>query len=92
MAWSRRFEDPIQLPDGRELRTLRDAAKYVMKLPGKSRQSEPWRIAVEALLMAAEDRGPLMHARIGLLRALNHGKEPSNVRTPRAAKSYRIIR
>jgi hypothetical protein len=25
----------------------------------------------EALLMAAEDRGPLMHARIGMLRALN---------------------
>ena len=24
--------------------------------------------------MAAEDRGPLMHARIGMLKALNNGK------------------
>jgi hypothetical protein len=31
--------------------------------------------AVEALIMAAEGRGPLMHARIGLLRAMNHGRE-----------------
>ena len=25
--------------------------------------------------MAAEERGPLLHARVGMLRALNHGKE-----------------
>jgi len=37
MAWSRPFEDPIILPDGRTLRTLRDAASYVMALPGKTR-------------------------------------------------------
>jgi hypothetical protein len=71
MPWSRHFEDPITLPDGRTLRTLRDAASYVMALPGKTRQSDEWQAAIEALLMAAEDRGPLMHARIGMLRALN---------------------
>ena len=71
MPWSRRFEDPIILPDGRTLRTLRDAASYIMALPGKTRQSDEWQAAIEALLMAAENRGPLMHARIGMLRALN---------------------
>jgi hypothetical protein len=71
MPWSRRFEDPITLPDGRTLRTLRDAASYIMASPGKIRQSDEWQAAIEALLMAAEDRGPLMHARIGMLRALN---------------------
>jgi hypothetical protein len=30
------------------------------------------RPVTEALIMAAEDRGPLMHAQIGMLRALNH--------------------
>jgi hypothetical protein len=35
-----------------------------MALPGKTRQSDEWQAATEALLMAAEDRGPLMHARI----------------------------
>ena len=72
MPWSRAFEDPITLADGRTLRTLRDAASYLMALPGKTRQSDEWQTAIEALLMAAEDRGRLMHARIGMIRALNH--------------------
>ncbi len=51
--------------------TLRDAADYIVKLPKAEQNLEAWQTAVEALLMAAEDRGPLMHARIGMLRALN---------------------
>ena len=73
--WSRAFEDPITLPDGRTLSTLRDAASYLLALPGKTRQSDEWQAAIEALLMAAENRGPLMHARIGMLRALNRNVE-----------------
>jgi hypothetical protein len=46
-----------------------------MALPGKTRQSDEWQAAIEALLMAAEDRGPLMHARIGIMRALNRNVE-----------------
>jgi hypothetical protein len=60
---------------GRELVTLRDAADYIMKLPKVEQNLEPWQTAVEALIMAAEDRGPLMHARIGMLRALNRNVE-----------------
>jgi len=75
MPWSRVFEDPIPLPGGTTLRTLSDAASHVMALPGKTRQSVEWQAAIEALLMAAEDRGPLMHARIGMLRALNRNVE-----------------
>jgi hypothetical protein len=30
--WSREFEDPIVLTDGRKLLTLRDAATYITKL------------------------------------------------------------
>jgi hypothetical protein len=33
LPWSTRFEDPIALPDGRKLITLKDVADYVMKLP-----------------------------------------------------------
>jgi hypothetical protein len=62
-------------PGGRTLRTLRDAASYMMALPSKTRQSDEWQAAIEALLMAAENRGPLMHARIGMLRALNRHVE-----------------
>jgi hypothetical protein len=45
------------------------------------------------VLMAAEDRGPMMHAHIGMLQALSHGK-PSPESSPRrkAAKKYRIAK
>ena len=46
-----------------------------MKLPKAEQNLEAWQTAVEALIMAAEDRGPLMHARIGMLRALNRPVE-----------------
>ena len=58
--------------------TLRDAADYIMKLPKAEQNLEAWQTAVEALIMAAEDRGPLMHARIGMLRALNGNVERVN--------------
>jgi hypothetical protein len=32
-GWKRRFEDPIPLPRGRQLVTLRDAGNYIIKLP-----------------------------------------------------------
>ena len=32
-GWKRAFDDPIPLPDGRELVTLQDAGHYITKLP-----------------------------------------------------------
>jgi hypothetical protein len=75
MSWSRAFEDPIPLSRGRQLVTLKDAAAYIMKLPKGEQHLEEWQAATEALMMAAEDCGPLMHARIGMLRALNRHVE-----------------
>jgi hypothetical protein len=75
MPWSRAFEDPIALPDGRKLVTLLDAGEYIHALPRKETQGDHWQAAIEALMMAAQDRGPLLHARVGMLRALNHGVE-----------------
>ena len=45
-----------------------------MALPKSKQQTPEWHAAIEALLMAAEDRGPLMHAHAGML-AL-HGAKP----------------
>lgn len=43
----------------------------VQKLP-KAKADEPaWQAAIEALMLAAEERGPLMHAEIGLRKALH---------------------
>ena len=74
-GWSKLFEDPVTLPNGRQLVTLLDAGEYIHALPRKETQSEHWQAAIEALLMAAEGRGPLLHARVGMLRALNRHVE-----------------
>jgi hypothetical protein len=55
--------------------TLRDAADYIVTLPKAEQNLEAWQTAVEALIMAAVDRGPLMHTRIGMLRVLNRNVE-----------------
>jgi hypothetical protein len=33
LSWSTPFPDPIELPNGRKLVTLEDAARYIQKLP-----------------------------------------------------------
>jgi hypothetical protein len=93
MVWSARFDDPIPLPRGRQLLTLRDAAGYLTKLPKAEQQLEHWQTAAACLIGAAEGRDFLMHARIGMLRALNHGR-PTPAPGPRRkpAKAFKIIR
>jgi hypothetical protein len=75
MAWSRRFDDPVVPPKGKPLLTLKDAAAYLLKMPKAKQQSPEWQAATEAVMMAAEDRGPLMHTCVGMMRAL-HGAKP----------------
>ena len=73
--WQRPFDDPIPLPRGRQLITLRDAAEYITRLPKAEHDAEPWQAAMEALLLVAELGGPTMFARIGVMRALNRHVE-----------------
>ena len=72
--------------------TLRDAADYIMKLPKAEQNLEAWQTAVEALIMAAEDRGPLMHARIGMLRALNRNVERNQSRKDTHCGKHKLKR
>jgi hypothetical protein len=64
------FDDPVPLPDGRQLVTLKQAAAYIQKLPRATQEREEWQTAVRCLIGAAEGRHFLMHARIGMVRAL----------------------
>ena len=73
--WSRAFDDPIPLPRGRQLVTLKDAANYIQKLPKAEQNLDECQAAVEALLLVVELDGPTMMARIGMLRALNRHVE-----------------
>jgi hypothetical protein len=59
-GWSRSFDDPIPLPDGGELRTLRDAGNFLAKLPKKDHDAPAWRAAIEALMLVAEHGGDTM--------------------------------
>jgi hypothetical protein len=57
------------------LSRLQDAANYIMKLPKAEQNLEEWQTAIGCLIGAAEGRDFLMHARIGMLRALNRHVE-----------------
>jgi hypothetical protein len=67
--WSRPFEDPITLPDGRTLSTLRGAGDYVAELPEAEHMTAKWQAAMLALMLVVELNGPTMMARIGIMRA-----------------------
>jgi hypothetical protein len=71
MSWERPFDQPILLPSGPPARTLRDAANYIKKLQKSERDVREWRLAIQMLIDAAEDSGPMLFAKMGMDRALN---------------------
>ena len=74
MPWSTSFEEPIILPNGRKLLTLKDAADYITSLPKKETDLPDWQVAMQALLLVSRS-GPTMLARIAVMRALNRHVE-----------------
>jgi hypothetical protein len=93
--WSRRFFDPIYLPNGCQLE-LREAAEYITALPTSEHDLPHWRAAVEVLILSAEhgeSGADPMLARIGMMRALNAGRsaDPGPARK-KATKKYRLVR
>ena len=91
--WSKRFEPSIPIQNGKSLRTLRDAAQYVLALPPAEQQATRWQAAASVLKMVAETGGDAMMARIGMMRALHH-REPQTVLPARRrrAKSFTLTR
>ncbi|MFB9262930.1 hypothetical protein ACFFWD_07050 [Bradyrhizobium erythrophlei] len=73
-GWRRKFDDPIELPDGRVLVTLHDAATYITELPKKESAAPEWQAAISELMLAVERNRPTMLARIGFMQALNRHK------------------
>jgi hypothetical protein len=85
-----RFDEPIRL-DGKALHTLRDVAEYVVALPSTETRQSHWQTAMSCLLAAAERKGPVMMARIAVMKALANGKAPPSERL-RAAKGFGIVK
>jgi hypothetical protein len=92
MPWSARFDDPIPLTNGRALETLRDAAMYIIKLPKAEHDASEWPAAMKALLLVAENDGPTMFARIGMMQAINRHHQHRTEPRRKATKKYRIVR
>jgi hypothetical protein len=92
LPWSTPFEDPDTLPSGRKLVILKDAADYITKLPKAERNKPEWQTS--SLPDRSRGRpGFLMHARIGMLQALNAGKPNRDVMPPRKkTRVYRIVK
>ena len=67
-GWKRPFDDPIQLPRGRQLVTLEDAGRYITTFPKSDHEAAEWQAAMEALILVATLGGPTMFARIGVMR------------------------
>ena len=89
MTWKAPFDDPIGLANGKILRTLRDAADHIVSLPRRETKQQQWQTAIACLLSAAEKRGPLMMARIAMMKALASREAPPSERL-RTARSFRI--
>jgi hypothetical protein len=56
--WSRKFHDPIPVPEGRQLVTLKDAGTYITKLPKAEHEAPEWQVAMEPLNPGRNARRP----------------------------------
>jgi hypothetical protein len=75
VSWERPFDQPVPLPSGPPARTLRDAANYIKTLSVSERDTPEWRLAIQMLIDVAEDRGPMLFAKMGIVRAVNRDVE-----------------
>ena len=90
MSWQQFFRDPIKLPDGRVLSSLRDAGEFVQMLPKATLDRPEWQAAVQALLLVVEHDGDTLPARIEIVRALNASNSTAPQTRRKAAR--RVIR
>jgi hypothetical protein len=92
-GWAQAFDDPIELPGGGKLRTLRDAGHYVTALSKADQTKAHWQTAAHELMMAAERGGILMLAEIAMRQALAHGRpKPAPTPLKKAVKKYKLVR
>jgi hypothetical protein len=61
-GWSRPFEDPIDLPRGRQFITLDDGNYIPPKFPKAEHTAPEWQDAMQALILVATIDGPAMRA------------------------------
>jgi hypothetical protein len=84
-SWKSKFGEPIELPDGRKLRTLQEAIAWLAKEIAKSEHTMPKvQAAARMVTEAAENDGPMIFARMGVMQAIyrHHVREFGTSRKP----------
>jgi hypothetical protein len=72
MSWHLCFDEPITLEDGTSLASLRDAIAYLAQaIPETEHLMKEVQAAAHCVTQAAENGGPLLFARIGIMQAIN---------------------
>jgi hypothetical protein len=92
LSWSRAFDDPIALLDGRELRTVRDAGTTWPRFAMRCRGLPAWQLPAEMLLSAAKREGMVMLGEVAMRRALQGSPERPPDPRPKSANLFKVIR
>jgi hypothetical protein len=74
-GWGPEFDDPIELPGGGRLVTLQHAITWLAKeVPQSEHGMKEVQAAAHCVTEAAENNGPMMFARMGMMQAINRHK------------------
>ena len=75
---SRRFDKPIKLPGGGRLFTLKHAIAWLAnEVPQSEHTMKEVQTAARCVIEAAENNGPMVLARIGMMEAINRHRNKS---------------
>jgi hypothetical protein len=95
MSWDTPFAEPVPLPSGQLLHTLRDAGTYITGLPKTQYDTTAWQTAMQCLIQAADHNGPVAFARLGMMQALHPKPEPAyrpSSSEPKWRNNYKLVR
>lgn len=88
--WTRRFDDTIETPDGRKIKTLDDARRYLVTftVPRQPDKKQMLAVALRAVLGAANGTDLMMHARIAVGRWVHRDAPPREFDLTRKSPSW----
>jgi hypothetical protein len=91
--WNRRFDEPIKLPGGGKLFTLKQAiAGLAKEIPQSEHTMKEVQTAARCVTEAAENGGPMQFARMGMMQAINRHHQHRTELRRKATKKYRLVR
>lgn len=70
-SWSARLVKPVTPAKGKPIFTLADARTYILALPELEQQTQRVQDCTQAILMAAEGRGPMFTAQAAVALLVN---------------------